>query len=436
MPNQTIQLRSKVLLPLGLVLCILLVLGFSSTYYIQKQALDHNIAQRIANARALFKELLKVEAELLGSLANNYVENEGLQSAFLADDRESLLTKALPLFNTIKNRNGITHLYFHRPDKICFLRVYNPERYGDKISRYTLDQAARLEVPTYGIELGARGTLTFRLVHPWLVNGKLIGFIELGKEIDQITPILRHMLNLELIFTIQKKHLNHRLWSEGKTLDHKPDNWEHFKDFVVVSSSFHQMSEDMGREISRHFSGQSRDLFNVVKDNRTYRGGSIPLIDASGIEVGDIFVFANYSNISSSRNLFVILLLLSALALSAFYALFTYYIGHIERGLQSSMHSLEEEIAHHRETARQLALHRDKLEDVARQQRLKLDESRAEATAKSSFLPICACCRKIRNDAGNWEHLETYRHNHPENALGNACCPECARKLHSESAGI
>lgn len=432
MTNQTVRLRSKILLPLGLAFCILLIFGFSATYFIQKRALDNNITHRITNARALFKELLKVEAEVLWSLTDSYREIKGFQAPFLAGDREKLLAVAQPIFNEIKSRHNITHFYFHSLDKTCFLRVHSPERYGDRISRHTLNRAVQLEVPAYGIELGPLGTMTLRLVQPWRVNGKLIGYIELGKEIDQITPIFKHILNLEMVFTVEKKHLDHKLWVAGETMLNKTGKWDQFPDVVVVSSTFRQLPEGLGREIARHFATHDQELFNVNQEDRIYRGGAIPLVDAAGFEVGDIFVFANYSEIYSGRNLFIINIMLSILALVAFYALFTLYIGHIERNLQTSVDVLEEEIGCHQETVLQLARHRDQLEVLTRQQSIELDESKAKVKVLSGFLPICDGCKKIKNETDDWEQFESYIKKHSEAEFSHSYCPECAGKLHSE----
>lgn len=432
MPNQIVRLRSKVLLPLGLGFCILLILGFSATYFIQKRALDNTITHRITNARVLFKELLKVEAEVLWSLTGSYREIKEFQTPFLAGDREKLQAVALPIFNEIKRRHNITHFYFHTLDKSCFLRVHSPELYGDRITRHTLNQAVKLEVPAYGIELGPLGTMTLRLVQPWRINGKLVGYIELGKEIDQITPIFKHILNLEMVFTVDKKHLDRKLWVAGETMLSKPGKWDQFRDFVVVSTTFRQMPEGLGGEISRHFASHDQEFFHANQENRTYRGGAIPLVDAAGFEVGDIFVFANYSNISSSRNLFVIMILLSVLALAGFYALFTFYIGHIERHLQTSMDTLAEEIGRHQETARQLAYHRDQLAVLSRRQGLELEESKAGAKVLSGFLPICKGCKNIKNESGDWEPFESYLKKHSGSELSHGYCPECTGKLDSE----
>jgi hypothetical protein len=432
MTSQIVRLRSKVLLPLGLCFLVLFILGFSVTYLIQKRSLDANIEDRIANARVLFRELLKVEAEILWSLSSGYRSQENLQAAFLAGDRERLLAEAQPLYSEIERRHNITHFYFHRLDKTCFLRVHNPERHDDQIVRHTLNQAAQLETPAYGIELGPLGTMTLRLVQPWRVDGKLIGFLELGKEIDKITPVINHILDLQLVFTVEKKFLDRQLWEEGEKMLGKSGEWDAFPEFVVVSSSFRKLPSELGRRLSNHFSGHNNDLFDAAFESRTFRGGAIPLVDAAGQEVGDIFAFANYSTVTSSRNLFLIMILLSVLVAITFYALFTVYIGGIENNLQKSMDSLDEEINQHLETARELARHRDQLEELSREQSLELAETQAEVKILSGFLPICSCCKKIRNEGGAWEQLEMYIKEHSEAEFSHSYCPDCARKFYAE----
>jgi PAS domain S-box-containing protein len=48
----------------------------------------------------------------------------------------------------------------------------------------------------------------------------------------------------------------------------------------------------------------------------------------------------------------------------------------------------------------------------------------------SGFLPICAHCKKIRNDKGYWQQIEAYIHEHSEAEFSHGLCPECAKKLY------
>jgi hypothetical protein len=55
-----------------------------------------------------------------------------------------------------------------------------------------------------------------------------------------------------------------------------------------------------------------------------------------------------------------------------------------------------------------------------------------EVKALGGLLPICANCKKIRDDGGYWHQLEAYISTHSEAEFSHGTCPECARKLYPE----
>lgn len=48
------------------------------------------------------------------------------------------------------------------------------------------------------------------------------------------------------------------------------------------------------------------------------------------------------------------------------------------------------------------------------------------------FLPICASCKKIRDDQGNWVQIEGYIREHSEAKFSHGICPQCARTLYPD----
>lgn len=50
----------------------------------------------------------------------------------------------------------------------------------------------------------------------------------------------------------------------------------------------------------------------------------------------------------------------------------------------------------------------------------------------SGIIPICSYCKKIRNDQGYWEQLETYITNHSEALFSHCMCADCAKKAYEE----
>ncbi len=53
----------------------------------------------------------------------------------------------------------------------------------------------------------------------------------------------------------------------------------------------------------------------------------------------------------------------------------------------------------------------------------------------SGFLPICAACKRIRDDQGYWQQIESYIRDHSEAEFSHGICPDCARKLYPEIFG-
>ncbi|MCI0330903.1 MAG: response regulator transcription factor [candidate division Zixibacteria bacterium] len=52
----------------------------------------------------------------------------------------------------------------------------------------------------------------------------------------------------------------------------------------------------------------------------------------------------------------------------------------------------------------------------------------ADVETLRTFLPICAWCRKIRNDRQLWQTAEEYLQTHAEVDFSHSICPECAEK--------
>jgi len=71
-------------------------------------------------------------------------------------------------------------------------------------------------------------------------------------------------------------------------------------------------------------------------------------------------------------------------------------------------------------------------EEALKQERDKLQDALAEVKTLSGLLPICANCKKIRDDKGYWNQIEAYIRDHSEADFSHSICPECAKKLYPE----
>jgi PAS domain S-box-containing protein len=75
---------------------------------------------------------------------------------------------------------------------------------------------------------------------------------------------------------------------------------------------------------------------------------------------------------------------------------------------------------------------RKKAEEEREKLILELQDALAKIKTLSGMLPICASCKKIRDDKGYWSQIEAYISEHSEAEFSHGVCPECAKKLYPE----
>lgn len=62
----------------------------------------------------------------------------------------------------------------------------------------------------------------------------------------------------------------------------------------------------------------------------------------------------------------------------------------------------------------------------------ELEKALAEIKTLRGILPICAHCKKIRDDKGYWNQIESYIHEHSEAEFSHGICPDCAKELYPD----
>jgi hypothetical protein len=61
-----------------------------------------------------------------------------------------------------------------------------------------------------------------------------------------------------------------------------------------------------------------------------------------------------------------------------------------------------------------------------------LQDALSKVRTLSGLLPICASCKKIRDDRGYWNQIESYIRKHSKAEFSHGICPECAKKLYPD----
>ena len=76
------------------------------------------------------------------------------------------------------------------------------------------------------------------------------------------------------------------------------------------------------------------------------------------------------------------------------------------------------------------------IDDITEQKNAQIDrerllkESLKNVETLNGLLPICASCKKIRDDDGYWDQIETYIQKHSEAEFSHSLCPTCTEDLY------
>nr|WP_319395322.1 response regulator [uncultured Desulfobacter sp.] len=89
--------------------------------------------------------------------------------------------------------------------------------------------------------------------------------------------------------------------------------------------------------------------------------------------------------------------------------------------LQTYLKRLKEEISRRKKIERE----KDRLIE-------ELKQAAAKIKRLTGLLPVCSHCKKIRDNDGKWNQLESYIYKHTEADVSNSLCPECAKKYYPD----
>lgn len=80
----------------------------------------------------------------------------------------------------------------------------------------------------------------------------------------------------------------------------------------------------------------------------------------------------------------------------------------------------------------EIALYRHKVEQERENLLAELQEALAKVKTLRGLLPICAYCRKVRDDKGYWTQVEEYVTTHSEATFSHGMCPHCFDRVKGE----
>lgn len=310
------------LLPI-IVIGIALLTGIF--YYTFTNAMEKNIQDEgqnaVGNAKELFYNLEDNDIKMLSSTIDALLTNKELKSIYLKNNRTEVYNYGYPIHKQLKDEFGMTHFYLHLPNGTNFIRMHKQNQFGDKITRKTFQKSASTNGFGSGLELGATA-FALRVVHPYYNGTELIGYIELGEEIDHFLKVMKKQTNEDFGLFINKQYIKHADWKATRDAKGLRDNYDDLKDYVAIDTTTDDISSFVAKDESRlsNVPEQGAVFDKYQKGSSTYLSGGFPLYDAGGVAVGTVVVVIDVTGFEQATiqnsNFVLITAIIAAIAVS------------------------------------------------------------------------------------------------------------------------
>ncbi|MEA3374239.1 MAG: diguanylate cyclase [Campylobacterota bacterium] len=208
---------------------------------------------------------------------------ENILQHFRTSDKKELYSSVEETYKRLNKNVDLTHMYFIKTDGTILLRVHDYNRDGDFVDRTTFLKARESQSLFYGLEFGIKKNYTLRVVKPWIVDGELIGYVELGKEIDKLISKTAKLLETQIYMAVKKEvfadspeYVKERLREKSATSEHYivyntftvPQEMESIIDGTILHSDIALQEKEyfISRALLSDVSGKELGYFVFLSD--------------------------------------------------------------------------------------------------------------------------------------------------------------------------
>ena len=336
------RVKAAFIWPFAIVLTFILGAFAATSYFVEARVRDRDLAERVAAVEKLVDQKIGKDTNLMQAVLRTMMDNPDIEAAFTNRDRDALTREAGPLFEALRTDHRITHFYFNSPDLVNLLRLHSPSEFGDLIERATMTQARDQGKAVHGLELGPLGTLTLRLVMPWRGKDGILGYLEIGEEVEYLVEEIRDSLSVDLFVLVDKHFLSPQQWNHGLALLKRQGDWERFDSHVKVAQTTGHLPSALNDSILAGLRAGGTAVFE--DGSRVLHLAMLPINDAGGHHIGELVVMRDITALQTTfRWSITAVTLLSLFAGAGVLGLFYFALDRVERGYQRQ-HDLEHQL--------------------------------------------------------------------------------------------
>ncbi len=332
--------RRRLIFPLGVLMSLIIAFMSLLLWKQHQQRVIDAVHHSESEVSSAFQKSIDVAEDALTIIVEELSHDSSIIKAIQAQDKGQLSSHTAPLYEGLKRVYGITQCNFIDPEHLCILNVSNPAHSGERINRLTLAEAERSRKLSNGIELNPLGRFTLWVDIPVIFEGRLVGYIELGKDIEDILKGIKLETGSGLAIFINKQFIQRSVGDEDRKNFQNDVRWDLYRNELLVFSSFGRFPQEFNSVLS---AADASEGIESDLAGRSWRITAQPLKESSGRVIGKMILM---QDISAYKWTVYRLISIGGIAIIVIFALVFGFLIVVLRRTDRSINRREEELRH------------------------------------------------------------------------------------------
>ncbi len=281
-------LKTRTIIPVQLILILVMTGMAFFNYSSQVSLLNADVEESLSSALSTGYTIIDNNLSFYQQLATLVSEVPSIGGMFAKGDRPRLYAEMAPAFASLKKRFNLYQFQFHKAPAVSFLRMNDPEKYGDDLSaiRHTVMFVNTQKTGVKGLEIGRTG-IGLRGVEPMIYKGYHYGSVEFGGDLLSVLEHIKRTFGVEVGITLSQQSAAIAFPDWQKQTAPIGDNIPYFSTNSDLTQNV--LSPTLFRNAAISTGG------TVLVDQARSRGRDYsiaisPLIDYSGQKVGFLYI--------------------------------------------------------------------------------------------------------------------------------------------------
>ena len=234
---------------------------------------------------------------LLRAHTDDILQDAALTGALDRRDLPAIRSRSAFLLDRLRAAYGASDLSLYDASGVALWGGHGSAHRGDGIGCVSLVAAQRTREDAWGVEPGAEGLITLRVVRPFSLHGRLAGFLEVGMPLDGALDHLAKDVQEDLLIAVRKQPLTRPELALVQQAVGAGQVWHDYRNAGVIGPAGLMMPRELAAWYGSRGSSDAPMPGMQIRVGRRYVVcSSIPVQDGAGRIAADLIVMRDVTD--------------------------------------------------------------------------------------------------------------------------------------------